>query len=268
VAGAAADVKPGQGRRGPMVRRRLSKPFSIAPVYGTIPAMDREQAIQILRAHVDEIRRHGVVRLALFGSLVRDQDRPGSDIDLLVDIEDERAFSLFDQIGLKHYFEDLLGRPVDVARRQNLKPFLREAILAEAVEIYPQPEPLPASARSQPMPPRSPRQRLEDMRQAILTTQTYTTGRSLADYQADRLLQLAVERNIEILSEASRHLPDDLKARHPQIPWGKVRDIGNVLRHGYELVDHTVIWEIVVEHLPALKAAVTAMIATTEAGSG
>jgi uncharacterized protein with HEPN domain len=57
-----------------------------------------------------------------------------------------------------------------------------------------------------------------------------------------------------------------MKGRHPSIPWSKVRDIGNVLRHGYEIVDPRVIWTIVTEDLAPLKAAVEAMIGEVEGG--
>jgi uncharacterized protein with HEPN domain len=80
------------------------------------------------------------------------------------------------------------------------------------------------------------------------------------------MLQLALERTVEIITEASRHLPDEIKGRHPSIPWSKVRDIGNVLRHGYEIVDPRVIWTIVTEDLAPLKAAVEAMIGEVEGG--
>lgn len=222
--------------------------------------MNREETVRILSAHRDAFRQRGITRLALFGSMLRDQDRTDSDVDLLIDVDRRRRFSLMDQAGLEAFFEDLLGQPVDVVRRDRLKPFLRDTILAEAVEIYPQAGTLPDSARNQPMPPRSPRQRLEDMKDAIDASESFIAGRSLAEFQADRMLQLALERNIEIVSEASRHLPDTLKNRHPSIPWRKVRDIGNVLRHGYEIVDPEVIWTIVTEDLTPLRAAVAAMI--------
>lgn len=64
-----------------------------------------------------------------------------------------------------------------------------------------------------------------------------------------------VERGIEIISEASRHLPDDLKARHPEIPWPKVSGIGNVLRHEYQKIAHDVLWHVVQDDLPPLERA-------------
>jgi uncharacterized protein with HEPN domain len=61
-----------------------------------------------------------------------------------------------------------------------------------------------------------------------------------------------VERGIEIISEASRRLPQELKLRRPEIPWPKVAGIGNVLRHDYADVAHDVLWHVVRDNLPPL----------------
>ena len=61
-----------------------------------------------------------------------------------------------------------------------------------------------------------------------------------------------VQRGVEIISEASRHLTDEMKARHPEIPWQKVAAIGNVLRHNYENIAAPVIWKLAHTDLPAL----------------
>lgn len=63
-----------------------------------------------------------------------------------------------------------------------------------------------------------------------------------------------VERGVEIISEASRHLPPELKERHPHIPWRNVAGIGNVLRHNYESVSAAVLWNLAKDDLPALEA--------------
>ncbi|MGO9546091.1 MAG: DUF86 domain-containing protein [Rhodomicrobium sp.] len=62
-----------------------------------------------------------------------------------------------------------------------------------------------------------------------------------------------VERGIEIISEASRRLPDDLKKRHAGIPRSKVAGIGNVLRHNYEHVSAAILWTLVRTELPMLE---------------
>jgi uncharacterized protein with HEPN domain len=58
----------------------------------------------------------------------------------------------------------------------------------------------------------------------------------LTTFAADWQARWVVERGAEIISEASRRLPGEMKARHPEIPWSKVAGIGNVLRHDYQAV--------------------------------
>ena len=62
-----------------------------------------------------------------------------------------------------------------------------------------------------------------------------------------------VERGIEVISEASRHLTDDVKTRQAHIPWAKVAGIGNVLRHAYDHVAPDVLWKLAQDDLPELE---------------
>jgi len=84
-------------------------------------------------------------------------------------------------------------------------------------------------------------------------------GKMFADFQKDWLLRHGAQRAIEIISEASRHLPDQLKAMHPKIRWRSIAGIGNVLRHEYHAISDKVIWKVIQDELPPLKAAVTIM---------
>jgi uncharacterized protein with HEPN domain len=71
--------------------------------------------------------------------------------------------------------------------------------------------------------------RLTDIVEAIDLIKEEMAGVTLRAFEPDKRKRWLVERGIEIISEASRHLGDELKARHPQIPWHKVAGIGNVL---------------------------------------
>jgi uncharacterized protein with HEPN domain len=101
--------------------------------------------------------------------------------------------------------------------------------------------------------PSSPVARLTDIIEAIELIRTEMAGVTLAAFEPDRRKRWLVERGIEIISEASRHLSDELKGRHPTIPWSKVAGIGNVLRHEYEDVAHDVLWHVVRDDLPPLE---------------
>ncbi len=97
--------------------------------------MQREQALQLLSDHLEEIRRKFEVEsLSLFGSVARDQAGPNSDLDILVAFA--RTPGLFGFLDLKEYLEALLGRPVDLVTRNALKKQLREKILQEAVRVH------------------------------------------------------------------------------------------------------------------------------------
>jgi len=94
--------------------------------------------------------------------------------------------------------------------------------------------------------------RLLDMIEAIERIHRVLEGISLEAFELDWEKRWLLERGLEIISEASRHLPDDLKLRQPGIPWIKVSGIGNILRHEYHRVAPDVLWKVALEDLPLL----------------
>ena len=112
---------------------------------------------------------------------------------------------------------------------------------------------------------RSPIPRLMDIVRASELVRAEMQGVTLDAFEADIHKRWFVERGIEIISEASRRLPEDLKARHPEIPWPKVAGIGNVLRHNYEDVAAPVMWNVVRDDLPPLEAVCRDELAASQA---
>jgi uncharacterized protein with HEPN domain len=104
------------------------------------------------------------------------------------------------------------------------------------------------------MPFRSLVPRLLDMVEAIERVREVTASVSLDEFEQDWAKRWLVERGVEIVSEASRHLPEDLKQRHVSIPWRKVAGIGNVLRHAYEHVAADILWKLAQDDLTPLEA--------------
>lgn len=101
-----------------------------------------------------------------------------------------------------------------------------------------------------------PRVHLQDILASIAGAREAIGDAGFEGYRERRPMRRAVEREIEILSEASRRIPQRLKEEEPTIPWHEIAAIGNVLRHDYEVVSDPVVWNVVHEHLPELEAAV------------
>lgn len=93
--------------------------------------MQQESALDILRRHRHELQQFGVKSIALFGSVVREEARPESDIDILVEFG--RPVGLLTFLRLQYRLEDLMGRRVDLVTPAALKRQLRDRILQEAV---------------------------------------------------------------------------------------------------------------------------------------
>jgi predicted nucleotidyltransferase len=91
--------------------------------------------LALLRHHDQEIRdRFGVERIGIFGSFVRGEEKPESDVDILVEFrEGEETFAHY--MDLKFYLEDLFGRKVDLVIHDTLKPRLREPVLKEVIYV-------------------------------------------------------------------------------------------------------------------------------------
>jgi uncharacterized protein with HEPN domain len=86
-----------------------------------------------------------------------------------------------------------------------------------------------------------------------------TQSLSSAEFRADRDIRQSIERSLEIISEASRLLPTELKDANPEIPWRKVADFGNVLRHAYFAVNPDIVFRITSDDLAPLRQALLAM---------
>jgi uncharacterized protein with HEPN domain len=100
------------------------------------------------------------------------------------------------------------------------------------------------------------------MGECIERIREYTAG-DRSRFEVSRLVQDAVIRNLQTLTESSQRLSDELKATEPQVPWRELAGFRNVIVHGYLGVDLAAVWLVVDQDLPPLAAAVTRMVART-----
>ena len=102
--------------------------------------------------------------------------------------------------------------------------------------------------------------RLYDIRDNNMYAQGLLSGLAYEDFKASRTHFYAATRALEIISEASRRLPDEVRARHRHLPWRAIMDSGNVYRHSYDNVAESRVGDTVHLHLPSLLTAVLAEI--------
>jgi len=96
--------------------------------------MRKDEALKLLTEHKPElVRRFGITDLALFGSTVRDEARPDSDIDVLVNFDGQATSKRY--FGVQFYLEDLMGSPVDLVTNKALRPQLRPYIEKELIHV-------------------------------------------------------------------------------------------------------------------------------------
>lgn len=105
---------------------------------------------------------------------------------------------------------------------------------------------------------------LHDILRSIAWIEEDTKGATAVQFAQNRRTRQLVERNLEIISEASRRIPKALKAQHSDIPWREIAGIGNVMRHDYDEVAPKVLWDVVRKDLKPLKRAIRAMVRTLE----
>lgn len=102
----------------------------------TRPSATRDDVVDKLRRHRDLFDRFGVKAASLFGSVVRDEAKPLSDVDLMVEFHPGQPGGLFRYVELKHALEGLLGRPVDLITKGHIKPRLKRRILEECLPLF------------------------------------------------------------------------------------------------------------------------------------
>jgi uncharacterized protein len=98
--------------------------------------MNKQDAIDMLRRHRDDLRAHGIIHAALFGSVARGEAGPESDIDILIELDPDLRLDIFAYAGLKRYVAELFEGRVDVVNKEALKPYLRQPVSADAVYAF------------------------------------------------------------------------------------------------------------------------------------
>ena len=210
--------------------------------------LTREEALRILRAHRQELSdRFGVVELALFGSTVRNEARPDSDVDLLVTYDGvKRPWS--HTLKAQHYIEDLLGRKVDLIDRPRLRDLVRPYVEREEFSVFEPP-------RDWRMPVSLPKRwdmYVDDMLDACERVLKFTDGFECAEVLNNDEKYSATLFRLQTVGEAANRISSEVRDAHPEIPWTEIIGARNWIAHGYDAIDPEKFWTMVTISVPEL----------------
>ena len=167
--------------------------------------------------------RWQIDELAVFGSVLRDDFRPDSDIDLLVTFAESAPWDLLDLIRMQDEAASILGRPVDLVSRRGIQEsanrIVKQDVLGTAESIY-------------------------------------AKGMERADFLSNPMAKAAVVLEIEIMGEAAGRVPDEVRSAHGQVPWSELARLRNFYIHVYHGVDYTLVWRTATVTVPRVASAV------------
>jgi uncharacterized protein with HEPN domain len=102
---------------------------------------------------------------------------------------------------------------------------------------------------------------LDDILEAVDRIETYTAGMDKVQFQTDRKTVDAVIRNLEIIGEAVKNIPPEVRALSPIVPWSKIAGMRDILIHVYFNIDTDIVWDVVQTKLADLKATAETLLA-------
>lgn len=221
--------------------------------------------------------RWHIQEFSLFGSVIRDDFRADSDIDVLV-VFKAGAFEPKDDHGIGNTpialvnqriyaqaeLEAMFGRKVDLTEKHLLKnPFSRQEILRTHRILYPLEQAnckglvevnrtMTDNARNGAA--------LLDMVKAMEAIQRFLAGRNYEIFLEDELFRSAVERQLEILGEAANRVTKSFQMAHPEVDWSGTIGLRNVIIHQYDQLQYETIWQIITVVVPTLLPQVKALV--------
>lgn len=107
---------------------------------------------------------------------------------------------------------------------------------------------------------REPKVFLEDIYAAALKIETFTEGLSFDEFEDNELVSDAVIKNILVIGEATKNIPNHIRTENPQIEWRKMAGMRDMMIHGYFLINYQIVWDVVQNKIPTLRQQIKNLI--------
>ena len=115
--------------------------------------------------------------------------------------------------------------------------------------------------------PRAYKAYLKDILDAISKIENYTNDIAFDDFVADELIKDGFVRNLEVIGEAVKNIPEDVKDKKPEVEWKKIAGLRDILIHDYFGIDEDIVWDAVKNKLPELKEKINGILSEIEGAS-
>lgn len=219
--------------------------------------MQSTEVIKILTENQLDLEQMGIKSLALFGSVARNEAKPDSDIDLLIEFypdKSPRGLAFFD---VQYHLEKILGKNVDLVQPNYLKSRIRDRVFTQAITIFPSHlnyQNLVVNMTDKNL-GKDWRLYIDDMLNSALRIQNRTQNLTFDDFLNDEDVIDIVERKVITIGEAAdkilKEFPD-ITSANSQIPWHQMKGMRNRLVHDYDNVNYEKLWLVVVEDIAPL----------------
>lgn len=204
-------------------------------------------------------RRRHVRELALYGSVLREDFRDGSDIDVLVEFEPDARISLFDLIGLQQDLADAFGRKVDLVERRGLHPANRDAVLEDARSIWPEWQ---ATNIVPARPFRREWLQLHVMIEAADDLAEMLDGEDRAAVIDSDVRRSALVVPLARIGRLAGRLPVGIRRAYSDVDWDGWEERGGRLITQYWDIDWNEVWTMAADEAPELRERIAMILAS------
>ena len=184
-------------------------------------------------------KKWGVSEFSFFGSVLTDDFRPDSDIDVLVTFEDDAKHTLFDLVHMQDELKQIFGREVDLLTRRGVEQsrnYIRRKSILSSLE-----QPISRDMAY-----------LFDILLAAKDARDFTAGLDKAAFLSDRKCQCAVTYCLEVIAEAVKRLSDECQSTYSYIPWSTMAQVRDLHIPADDTVNLNEIWDTIQDDTPIL----------------